>query len=80
MNHDSESQKTDLPRRTFLKTAGIAVAAGLATSTVPTASAAETPAPGATNRNKGPLGARLTTDKQKRTAFHSPLGSESSSR
>lgn len=59
MNHDPESQKTDLPRRTFLKTAGIAVAAGLATSTVPEMTGAETPASGATERNKGPLGARL---------------------
>lgn len=57
MNDEQNAGENNLQRRTFLKTAGVALVAGLAAPAVLTPSA--TAQDGAKGRNNGPLGARL---------------------
>lgn len=61
MNDHQNTEKTHLQRRTFLKTAGTAVVAGLAApaALTPSATAQDTRGISAEERNSGPLGVRL---------------------
>lgn len=61
MNNQQNTDETNFQRRAFLKTAGAAVVAGLATSTAlaPSATAQDARPISATERNNGSLGARL---------------------
>lgn len=59
MNHERTDTNFDLPRRAFLRGAGIAVAAGLMTSADLVSAATEAPPFNSEERNRRPLGARL---------------------